>query len=237
MLIFIKKWNFVALCAVLLLSVGVLGLSLRPAFPTDGEAVSLAGKTIIVDAGHGEPDGGAAGSSGVLEKDLNLSVAVFLEKALCEAGAEVVMTRTGDSGIFDATSQTIRQKKRSDLANRQKIMENADASLFVSIHMNRFSDSKYSGPQVFYASGGADSKVLAQAVQKRLVEELSPPSVRQIKAAGGDIYLLKQAKLPAVLVECGFLSNPEEERLLLSEAYQKKVAEAICHGICDFLTS
>ncbi len=234
MLIFIKKWNFIALCALFFVSLGVLGLSVRPVYPADGEAVSLDRKKIIVDAGHGEPDGGAAGASGVLEKDLNLAVARFLEASLKEAGAEVIMTRKDDSGIFDADSQSIRQKKRSDLSNRQKIMESAGADLFVSIHMNRFSDGRYSGPQVFYSVGDPASKTLAERVQKALVNDLNPPSVRKIKQAGSDIYLLKQATLPAVLVECGFLSNPKEERLLLTEDYQKRVAEAITHGIFDY---
>ena len=236
MLIFMKKWTFLALCTLLCAGVFLAGFALRKGLPVETAAVPGYGTKILVDAGHGEPDGGAEGKSGVLEKDLNLAVARFLQGYLEQSGAEVMMTRTEDSGIFDGDSQSIRQKKRSDLTNREKMMEESEAELFISIHMNKFSDPKYSGPQVFYSRQSPDSEPLAKAVQKELVSVLNPAEERAVKPAGKDIYLLSRAKIPAVLVECGFLSNPAEEQLLLTEDYQKKTAWAIYCGILRFLS-
>ncbi len=236
MLIFMKKRTFFALCTLLFAGVFLAGFSLRKGLPVETVALPSYGVRIIVDAGHGEPDGGAQGASGVLEKDLNISVARFLQGYLEQSGAEVMMTRADDSGIFDTDSKSIRNKKRSDLSNRQKIIEESGADLFVSIHMNKFSDPKYSGPQVFYSRQNADSEPLAKAVQQELVSVLKPAEKRAVKPAGQDIYLLSHTEIPAVLVECGFLSNPKEEQLLLTENYQKKTAWAIYCGILRFLS-
>ena len=115
-------------------------------------------------------------------------------------------------------------------------MNHSDADLFVSIHLNKFSESRYSGPQVFYSPNQPDSEQAATYIQESLISVLSPPSRREIKKSTDDIFLLKQAKIPAVLVECGFLSNPQEEALLLDKTYQKKVALAIYQGIVSYLT-
>ncbi len=191
------------------------------------------GKTVIVDAGHGAPDGGAVGKSGIEEKDLNLAVSLKLQQFLEQGGTKVILTRSDDNGIYDV-SGTIRSKKNSDMKNREKLMEESGADIFVSIHMNNFSDSQYSGPQVFFSSNNEKSEVLARMLQKSLLEGLKPPSVREIKKAGADIYLLKQAKLPAVLVECGFLSNRLEEQKLLDNNYQTKVAWSLYCGIINY---
>ncbi|MBQ9914805.1 MAG: N-acetylmuramoyl-L-alanine amidase [Clostridia bacterium] len=236
MLIFMKKWTFFALCILLFIGVFLAGFTLRKGLPVETAALPSYGIRVIVDAGHGEPDGGAAGKSGVLEKDLNLAVARFLQGYLEQGGAQVIMTRSDDSGIFDTDSKSIRNKKRSDLKNREKIMENSGADLFVSIHMNKFSDPKYSGPQVFYSKGHPLSESLAKLVQRELIAVLDPSMARAVKPAGKDIYLLSKASIPAVLVECGFLSNPAEEQLLLTEDYQKKTAWAIYCGILHYLS-
>ncbi len=236
MLIFIRKWNLVLLAVILLCGVCTAGVMLRQDPGLETAAVPGYGKRIIVDAGHGEPDGGAVGNHGVLEKDLNLSIALLLQQYLEQSGAEVILTRSDDNGIYDENSRTIRQKKRTDLSNREKIIEKSDADLFVSIHMNKFTDSRYSGPQVFYSANHQASKPLAEQVQKEMIEVLEPVSEREIKKAGKEIYLLNQTKIPAILIECGFLSNDREEQLLMDETYQKKTAWAIYCGLVRYLS-
>ena len=199
-------------------------------------AVPSFGKTVMLDAGHGAPDGGAEAPDGTLEKDLNLKITSFLQGFLEQSGTHVLVTREGDSGIFDENAKKIKQMKNSDIKNREKLMNKSDADIFVSIHMNKFPESKYSGPQVFH-SKGEDSKRLAKFVQDRLISVLNPPKVREIKQAGSEIYLLKKAEIPAILVECGFISNHEELALLKDEEYQKRVAWAIYCGICDYFVN
>ena len=173
------------------------------------------------------------GSAGVLEKDLNLSIALKLQQFLEQGGTSVILTRSDDNGIYDV-SGSIRNKKNSDLKNREKLIKESGANAFVSIHMNKFPDGQYSGPQVFFSGNNEKSEGLAKQVQASLIEALAPPSSREIKKADGSIYLLKQAKLPAILVECGFLSNEAEQKKLLDESYQKQVAWAIYCGIIQY---
>lgn len=182
---------------------------------------------------HGAPDGGAVGSRGVLEKDLNLAVSQFLQQFLEQGGTYVIVTRADDNGIFDV-SGSIRSKKNSDLKNREEMIDSANADAFISIHMNKFQEEKYSGPQVFFSKNNPNSKPLAECVQTSLNEVTLPDSPREIKKADGSIYLLKNAKIPAILVECGFLSNEEEQAKLLSEEYQKQLAWAIYCGIIKY---
>ena len=235
MLIFIKKWNLVLLVLILAAGTFSLGLLSRKNYVMETMSVPGYGKRIIIDAGHGAPDGGAEGQSGVLEKDLNLAIARYLQGYLEQGGADIVLTRSDDDGIYDSNSKTIRQKKRSDLKNREILMQKSSSELFVSIHMNKFSDGKYSGPQVFYSPNHPSSKALADAVQKEMNRCLNPPASRTIKQGGKDIYLLSKAEIPAILIECGFLSNQREEQLLLDEQYQKQVAWSIYCGLLTYL--
>jgi len=151
-----------------------------------------------------------------------------------QSGIEVVMTRTDDAGLFGADDKSVREKKRKDLRKRERIMNESQADLFISIHMNKFEDSRYSGPQVFYSPNEESSKRLAETLQSELIAVLQPSSRREIKKANSDIYLLKKAEIPAVLVECGFLSNPQEEKLLQDEDYQNRIAWAIYSGVIKF---
>ncbi len=173
------------------------------------------------------------GINGVMEKDLNLSVALHLQTFLEQGGTGVVLTRSDDNGIYDV-SDTVRSKKNSDMKNREKLLNFSGADAFVSIHMNRFSDSKYSGPQVFYSKNCSESKELAERIQESMKQSLHPAMEREIKKADDGIYLLKKAKIPAVLVECGFISNPEEQQKLSDENYRKEVAWAIYCGITRY---
>lgn len=224
------------MCLIVLLGAFCLGLLVRGgAAKTDATPGNI--KQVIVDAGHGAPDGGAVSPKGLLEKDLNLAIAGFLRDELEKNGLAVLMTRQDDNGIYDTDSQTIRQKKRSDLSNRKKLIETSGADLFVSIHMNLFSDAKYSGPQVFYSVNHPLSLALAKTLQNEMNTSLEPERPREVKPAGKEIYLLNTAELPAVLVECGFLSNQKEEALLADETYQKRVAETICCGILKHISN
>lgn len=187
----------------------------------DVAEISLQGKKIIVDAGHGGPDCGCTGVSGRLEKEVNLEIAQCLQKRLEEEGVTVIMTRETD----DAIAPT----KEEDMAKRAKIIETSRADAFISIHQNEFQDSTVAGPQVFYAYQGTPGKKLACAVQDMLNEVLQPEVPRMALDVPYD--LLQPGGQPSCTVECGFFSNPEEEALLQTAEYQDKLADCITDGI------
>lgn len=236
MLVIIKKGNLILITLILLTTVGGLGLLMRRQ-TAYVNALPGFNRRIVLDAGHGEPDGGAVGRSGIKEKDLNLKITHYLQAYLEQSGMEVILTRADDNGIYDADSVGIKQKKRSDMYNREKLMNQSNVDAFISIHMNQFTDSRYSGPQVFYSPNLSQSKALAEEVQRAMIDTLKPPSERTVKQAGQEIYLLKQAKVPAILIECGFLSNSREEQLLQHEAYQKQTAWAIYVGLLQYFAA
>ncbi len=193
-------------------------------------------KTVIIDAGHGGIDGGAVAKDGTLEKDINLALSKKLETAMKLMGYNVVMTRAKDELIFDAgTCNTIRQKKVSDIHNRTNLINSTPDSIVVSIHQNKFSSAKYSGTQVFYSPNNEDSEPLAQSIQLAVRELLQPENKREIKKTGTNIYMLYYAKVPAVMVECGFLSNIEECNKLKSYDYQKQMMFCIMCGILNYI--
>lgn len=185
---------------------------------------------IVIDAGHGAPDGGSTGISGSREETVNLAIARRLEGLLTLMGYDTAMTRTG-SACIATEGDTIRQKKQSDLRNRTAMINALPAAVAVSIHQNHFPDSRFSGPQVFYADGGAN---LAAFAQRALTEALAPGSKREPKSASG-VYLMEHIAHPGILVECGFLSNPEEERKLLSPEHQKKIAAILAAVLAQYV--
>jgi N-acetylmuramoyl-L-alanine amidase len=144
------------------------------------------------------------------------------------------MTREDDRSIHDDGSNSIRKKKVSDIHNRFKILEKNPKAIFLSIHQNKFQKSQFSGTQVFYSANNDNSKILAQFIQTRATSLLQPQNDREIKPAGDNLYILYHAKSPAVLVECGFLSNSQEAALLQNDAYQNKMAFSIFCGTLDF---
>lgn len=193
--------------------------------------------TIVLDAGHGGEDGGAVGVNGVLEKEINLAIALELEKYLKQNHFEVVMVRSSDVSVGDQTLGTIAERKRSDTKTRLRMTAEAGECILISIHQNHFSESKYSGAQVFYSPNRPESAELAECIRKNIVESLQPENKRENKQADSNIYLLNQCQVPGVLVECGFLSNPEETEKLCTESYQKQMAAAIYNGLIDYLQS
>ncbi|WP_255575760.1 N-acetylmuramoyl-L-alanine amidase [Caproiciproducens faecalis] len=206
----------------------------------DKMALALAQKqnpTIVIDPGHGGEDGGAAGKNSALEKDINLAIALQLEKLLQSSGTRVVMTRTTDISVCDEHLGTIRERKVSDIHNRLKIIEQQGDCIFISIHQNHFTDSRYSGAQIFYSKKTDESKVLAENIKSRVVELIQPENKRETKPATSSIYLLWNTKVTAVLVECGFLSNDSEAAKLNDKVYQQQMAFSIYCGLLDYLHS
>lgn len=193
---------------------------------------------VIIDAGHGGFDGGAVADDGTIEKDINLSIAKYLQEYLSFFSIKTIMIREIDCSVEDDGLTTIRQKKSSDLHNRMKVMEETENAIFVSIHQNKYPDGKYSGTQVFYSPKTKDeSQLLAQTIQDCIVNTLQKENTRQIKECGTSVFLMYNAVKPAVLVECGFLSNYQETMLLKSSEYQKKIAFCIAMGIQNYISS
>lgn len=190
--------------------------------------------TVIIDAGHGGEDGGAVGIDGrTVEKDVNLSVSLYLGRLLEAEGVNVIYTRTEDILLYDRSVDYNGRKKSLDLQARLEIAKKNPNAHFVSIHMNSFGDSKYSGMQVYYSDSADGGQLLADQIQK-MSRFLDPSNDRKIKKANSSIFLLNRAPGVAVLVECGFLSNYEECSLLSSDDYQKKVAFAVFRGIMNY---
>lgn len=192
--------------------------------------------TIVVDAGHGEPDGGAVSADGVKESNLNLQIAKKLEAKLKEEMFNVLMTRESENNVADLSVQnsSIREIKTADLNNRVKIANESNAMLLVSIHMNKFQDSKYRGWQTFYSQGSEKGKALAESIQESIKESVQIENNRTALKIDG-IKIIDKSTIPAVIVECGFLSNTEECKLLQDDGYQEKLAEGIKKGILKYL--
>lgn len=194
---------------------------------------------IVLDPGHGGEDGGASGSDGTPEKELNLSVATAVGDILTAAGYDVRLTRTDDRllyGLYGDLSDYTGHKKTYDLRNRLRFAKEADAALFVSIHMNKFTDPQYSGLQVYYSQNLPQSRTAADLVQKYAKTYLQPENSRETKPAGSAIYLLSRSEMPALLIECGFLSNEEELARLKDPAYRQKLALTVACAVAETLT-
>ncbi len=189
--------------------------------------------TIVIDAGHGGVDGGATSCTGVLESKFNLDVCLKLNDLFHLLGYNTCMIRTEDVSVY-TSGETIAAKKVSDLRQRVRIVNETEQALLVSIHQNTFSDSRYHGPQVFYGLNG-EGEALAKLLQKALSGALNQESNRMAKRAEG-VYLMEHINSTGVLIECGFLSNPEEEAKLRSGAYQKKLCCVIAATVGQFLT-
>lgn len=196
----------------------------------------LAGKRFVVDAGHGGLDGGAVSKNGVSEKDINLKIAFYLKNYLEKNGAKVIMTRVKDESLHVNDKGSVKSKKRSDLIARKNKANNAEADALISIHLNFFQQSKYKGAQVFYESIHKESVDLAQNIQSELKNGLDKNNNRQISKIDSSKLMYQNLTLPAVIVECGFLSNPEEVQKLSEKEYQEKVALCISLGIIKYFT-
>lgn len=210
----------------------------------EASAVSLTkietAPVVVLDPGHGGEDGGCSSADGTLEKDLNLSVSMILCDILNAAGIKTVLTRDDDTMLYDRfgdLSDYTGKKKTYDLKNRLRLAEDSECRLFLSIHMNKFSVEKYSGLQVYYSQNDSDSITAALRIQKYAREYTDPKNEREIKKAGSEIFILNRAEMPAVLVECGFLSNPADLEKLKTDAYQKELSLTIGAAVADSLAN
>ena len=221
----------------LLMGVVLLALISFPSGINKAVSVNAFNKPIIIlDAGHGGFDGGAVALDGTVEKDINLKICVTLAEFLRCNGYEVIMTRSDDNSTDDIDSDKIATRKKSDLKNRLELMNSNPDAVFVSIHLNKFTTSTASGSQVFYSGVCKESELLGEEIQSAIVGLLQPNNTRVNKKATKSTYLLYNATVPAVLVECGFLSNAGDLQKLKDEAYQKKMAFSIFCGITDYFT-
>ncbi len=223
-------------CLILALAVLTYGFSKlgHHELPLPAESVQARSiPTVILDAGHGGEDGGAVSASGISEKELNLAIAKQLQVLLEANGVRVVMTRKTDILLYDRNVDYQGRKKALDLAARRRIGEETPDSIFVSIHMNAYPLSEYHGLQVWYSPNNEASAPLAESIQSRVCETLQPENHRRIKSATGSIYLLHHLTSPAVLVECGFLSNPEEAERLSDPDYQKELSTVLFLAIME----
>lgn len=190
---------------------------------------------VIIDAGHGGEDGGTSSASGLIEKELNLEIAKLIAKELEKQGVHVILTRSDDRLLYDPNSDYQGRKKKLDLAARLEIMKQYDNAIFVSIHMNAFTDKSCSGLQVWYSKNIPESYELAKTIQNNARLRLQPDNKRVVKEATSAIHLLHNATCPAVLIECGFLSNPDEAALYEGAEYRSEVAQNITYSISEFL--
>ena len=191
-----------------------------------------ANKVITLDAGHGGFDAGAS-ANGVTEKDINLDVTLRLREYLEQAGGIVFLTRSEDTSTAESDKSGIAAKK-SDLLARRELTKNSGSEIFVSIHMNKFTQEQYKGAQVFYAAKSEDSKRLGDTIQESLKEIIADGNTRNAKEIDRNVLILKDVDIPSVIVECGFLSNPEEAALLQENNYRQKLAWGIYLGIVRY---
>jgi len=190
---------------------------------------------IVIDAGHGGPDPGCVGVGGELEKDINLAIALNLRDLLEFSGFAVVMTRDTDISIHDDGVTGLRYQKLSDMENRKAIIMQYPESVFISIHQNQYTQPQYFGAQMFYSTVNRDNFKFAQVMQE-VFRELNPENDREAKLIDGELYLFRNTPQPALLIECGFLSNAEEAARLADSDFQKKVAFTIYRGLIEFLS-
>lgn len=220
--------------AALLLVAGTARLLLflpGPSVSTLAGPPQLRGTTVVIDAGHGGEDGGAVSPAGTVESGINLEIALRLDAVLALYGTDTVLLRTEDVSLHDPEARTLREKKASDLRNRAQRVEAIPNSLLVSIHQNTYTGSgRYHGAQVFYADAETSGD-LARHTQEILRRALDPENTRQAAKLPNTVYLMDHITCPAILVECGFLSNPEEDALLRTAGYQTKLAAALASAL------
>lgn len=194
----------------------------------------LSGRVIALDAGHGGPDGGAVSKDGIIEKQVTLSIALYLRDYLQQSGAVVIMTREEDKDLAESETKGYSKRKTEDLLNRVEMIEKQKASMLVSIHLNSIPSAKWTGAQTFYSTSNEASRKLATSIQEELKRNLN--NTDRVPKPDGTVYLLKALTIPSTLVEVGFLSNPQEAKQMATDKYQRKVAESIYRGILKYVS-
>lgn len=235
MIVIVKKSNIALIVLFFLLSVAIYSLNIFKAEATTVSNEKNALKTVMLDPGHGGEDPGAVSDySGIREKDINLSIALRLKQLLELEGFKVIMTREEDKLEYRSETKNIIQKRMEDLLRRKKMMDEGGANIVVSIHLNKFPQTQYYGSQVFYPPNSPESQKLAESLQKSIVEMVDPNNKRVALLKKEPIIILKDNKTTTAIVECGFLSNAEEEKKLGSPEYQEKIALSVKAGIIKY---
>ena len=229
-----KKSYLTCLVAVVVLFVSAVGLCLKalllPQAVFAGESAPI---RIVLDAGHGGVDGGVTGiTTGARESDLNLAITLRLKETLGDMGFETVLTRKTEAGLYDTATDGF---KRRDMQKRKEIVQNADPALVISVHQNRYPSAAVRGAQVFFRRGDAQGERLAFSLQEKLNALYQTQKVKSRKHTPSDYFMLSCTQNPSVIVECGFLSSPADEKLLLSPTWQKRLAESIAAGVVAYL--
>lgn len=232
-MVVLNKKRILYIISVLIISVAFTSIKSNSEETVLTASVPVSNHIIILDAGHGNPDGGAESADGVTEQEINLEIVLKLQELLEQSGSVVILTRSDENGIYDADKETIREKKVSDMKNRVEIGNDSEAEIFVSIHLNKIPQEQYSGHQTFYQKNSEESKELATFIQDNLNFTIQKESKREILSLTGK-YIMDNVKIPTVTVECGFLSNSKEAKLLQTEDYQTKIAWGIYTGIMDY---
>lgn len=234
MILLSKKRIFVILSCISLSVITFLFFA-NTNFDSTIETVALpvSDKVIVLDAGHGIPDEGAESRNGTTEAETNLKIAFKVQNLLEQSGATVILTRSDENAIYDYDKKTLKEKKISDIRNRVKIGNENSADIFVSIHLNKIQQEEYWGWQTFYKEGNEQGQKLAKSIQTALNESIQKENKR-VPMKIDNIYIVKHVEIPTTVVECGFLSNAEEEKQLLDDTYQDKLAWGIYNGIISY---
>lgn len=228
-----KGWRLLLAVCVLLAMAAVISTEIRSDRTWSYWALPLSGKVIVLDPGHGGEDGGAVSQNGLVEKEVSLAISLILRDYLQEAGAIVYMTREVDKDLADADNRT--HRKRQDLTRRAQFVAERNPDLLLTIHLNSIGSPRWRGAQTFYSPNHSENEMLAKLIQDSMISGLGNTD-RQAKLTPHDVYLLNSAKMPAALVEVGFLSNPEEADLLADVFYQQRVANAIYEGVLRYMS-
>lgn len=230
-----KKSFFAFGLAVVFTFLAAVGLCFRALVSAQAVSAFDTGMKVVIDAGHGGIDGGVVGrATGVKESDLNLAIAFRLQSELTDMGFEVVMTRKTQAGLYDTTAKGF---KKRDMQKRKEIIQAAEPALIISIHQNFYSSKRTRGGQVFYLENSVEGEKFALSVQEELNELYEKKGVRSRKATKGDFFILKCYDCPSAIVECGFLSNAEDEALLLDEVWQSELAKGITSGVLGYFAN
>jgi len=214
---------------VLVLSFGLISRSTTAAY-----SLPMRSAVVVIDAGHGGRDPGASGASGLTEEEVALNIAMKLRRLVEQGGGTAIMIREDDSGLYTEGGDGKQTRKHEDLMNRRALINSCGADIFISIHLDSFPQPQYFGAQAIYLRGDEKSRLLAEGIQKELIKILNNNNRRTAKSTD-TLFLLKNNSIPGTLVECGFLSNREEERLLGNDHYQEKIAWSIFVGIVKYM--
>lgn len=232
-MVIINKKRILLIIMLILISTFTYSINTKKENTISTSSLPVSNKVIILDAGHGKPDEGASGSTGTTEESINLTITKKVQKLLEQSGSIVILTRSDENGIYNQDEDSLRNKKVSDIKNRVKIGNESSADIFVSIHLNKIEQSQYYGWQTFFKPNNKQSKKLAQNIQQSLNESIQKENKRETLKISGK-YIIDHVEIPISIVECGFLSNPEEEKLLQQDEYQSRLAWGIYTGIMNY---